>query len=87
MPGLRQVWRDKLDLMAHAVRNAVSLLDPERVILMGYLFDVPGAFEEFRKAYEEYDPSVREDFFVKSELARSRYHTEGLAVLLEEYLF
>ena len=86
-PGMRRILTEKLDLMAHTVRNAVSLIDPERVILMGYMFDVPEAFEEFRKLYAEYDRNASEDFFMKSELSESLYHTEGLAVLMEELFF
>jgi len=86
-PGADKIIDAKLDLMAHSVRNAVSLTDPGKVVVIGYMFDVPGLFDRFRSIYKEYDPQAGDDFFVKSELSDNSQHTEGLAVLLEELFF
>ena len=85
--ALGSLLRKKLKLMAHSVRNAVSLLDPDRVIVIGYMFDVPGVFDEFKRQYALYDAAADEDFFLRSALPESMNHTEGLAVLLEELFF
>lgn len=74
----------KIDMLALNLRNSISILDPKNVVLIGYMFEIPGCFERFVKAYREYDPLVSDDFFVKSTLSESINHTEGLAVFLNE---
>ncbi len=85
--SLKKIWQEKLDIIAHNVRNVMSIMDPDRVIVIGYMFDIPGVFDTFKEIYKEYDSSVASDFFVKSELSERFYHTEGLAVVLQELFF
>ncbi|WP_408071749.1 ROK family protein [Butyrivibrio sp. JL13D10] len=81
-----EVIDQKIDMLALNVRNSISILDPKNVMLIGYMFDIPGCFERFVKAYKGYDPLVADDFFVKSTLSENSSHTEGHAVFLNEVL-
>ncbi len=84
---LQKLLKEKADIFAHNVRNAVSLIDPDRVVLIGYMFDVPGLADSFVASYQKYDSAISEEFFVKSQLTESLNHTEGLAVVLQELFF
>ncbi|MCR4999794.1 MAG: ROK family transcriptional regulator [Lachnospiraceae bacterium] len=84
---VRGIMDEKLDLLAHHLRNTVSILDPERVVLTGYMFDIPGFLTRFTDAYREYDDSVQDDFFVKAHTTGDSKHIEGLAVVMEELFF
>jgi len=86
-PVIKKILEEKVDIVAHNVRNAISMIDPDRVILIGYMFDIKGVFDLFKKIYAEYDNGSADDFFVRSELSDGMYHTEGLAVILEELFF
>ncbi|WP_029320512.1 ROK family transcriptional regulator [Butyrivibrio sp. AE3004] len=83
-PNVRWIITEKLDMLAHNLRNTISVLDPKHVVLVGYMFDIPGIAGRFIEAYKGYDPLVTDDFFVKSELSVNENHIEGLAVLLSE---
>jgi len=85
--GLQNIIKEKVCRLAHNVRNAISLIDPDRVVLLGYMFEVPGLYDIFIDCYKNYDDAVGEDFFVKSQLSVGQNHTEGLAVVLEELFF
>ena len=84
---VRGIMDEKLDRLAHHLRNTVSILDPERVVLTGYMFDIPGFLTRFTDAYREYDDSVQDDFFVKAHTTGDSKHIEGLAVVMEELFF
>ena len=85
-PVVRGVIDEKIDTLAHNLRNSISILDPKNVVLIGYMFEIPGCAERFVKAYKQYDPFVADDFFVKSSMPENINHTEGLAVFLNEVL-
>ncbi|MBE5914561.1 MAG: ROK family transcriptional regulator [Pseudobutyrivibrio ruminis] len=84
---LKEILDEKIHRLAHNVRNAISLIDPDRVVLIGYMFDIPGVYDSFIEAYKQFDDRITDDFFVKSELSEGINHTEGLAVVLEELFF
>ena len=73
--------------MAFCIRNYISLLDPNKVILTGYMFETEGVFEKFVETYREYDNQIPEDFFVKSEIPVRENHIEPLATALNEWLY
>ncbi len=84
---LKEIINEKIKRLAHNVRNAISLIDPNRVVLIGYMFDIPGVYESFVEAYKQFDEKTAPNFFVKSELSEGINHTEGLAIVLEELFF
>ena len=86
-PELQKVMNEKIDLLCHSIRNAVSILDPDRIIVSGYLFEVPGLFERIQKLYREYDPDKGQDFILQSALPQREDHTEALSAVLEEFFF
>ncbi len=85
-PKIKKIIDEKLDMLAHNLRNSISILDPHHVVLVGYMFEIPGCVENFIKAYKEYDPLVKDDFFVATDLYKKINHTEGLAVFLNQIL-
>jgi len=85
--SLKAIIKEKVNRLANNVRNAISLIDPNRVVLIGYMFDIPGIYDSFIEAYKQFDDRISNDFFVKSELSERINHTEGLAVVLEELFF
>ena len=86
-PVVQKVMEEKIDLMCRCIRNAVSILDPDRIIVSGYLFEVPGLFEKIRGQYGRYDPDKDGEFILQSDLPQRDNHTEALAVVLEEFFF
>ncbi|MCR5278031.1 MAG: hypothetical protein K6E19_01190, partial [Lachnospiraceae bacterium] len=67
--------------------NAVSIVDPDRIVVTGYMFEVPGLLERVRKTYALYDPAKGEDFIEQSALPERKNHTEALSSVLEEHFF
>lgn len=86
-PGVKKILEDKIDKLAFSMRNYISVMNPEKVILTGYLFDVPGVFEKFTEIYKEYDGLVPEGFFARSGASFGASHIEPLATALNEWLF
>ncbi|WP_026523219.1 ROK family transcriptional regulator [Butyrivibrio sp. MB2005] len=82
--NIEKIIDNKIDMLAFNLKNSISILDSKNVVLIGYMFEIPGYMERFIKAYKEYDPLVSDDFFVKTDLRVNREHTEGLAVFLNE---
>jgi predicted NBD/HSP70 family sugar kinase len=85
--AMQEIIKAKVYRLAHNVRNAISLIDPDRVVLLGYMFDVPGLYDSFIECYKDFDSAIAEDFFVKSQISVGQNHTEGLALVLEELFF
>ena len=83
---VRSIMDEKMDRLAQTLRNSVSLIDPDRVVVLGYIFEVPGVLDRFKKIYESYDNNGTEDFIVKSELGVKSGHIEPMAVLLDDFL-
>jgi predicted NBD/HSP70 family sugar kinase len=82
--NIEKIIDNKIDMLAFNLKNSISILDSKNVVLIGYMFEIPGYMERFIKAYKEYDPLISDDFFVKTDLRVNREHTEGLAVFLNE---
>lgn len=77
---------EKMDRLAQSLRNAVSLLDPNRVVVLGDIFDVSGIYERFARIYKQYDDSVEEDFIVKSGLDNIKGHVAPVSMVLDDFL-
>jgi len=74
---------DKIDNFALTIRNSIRYLDPNKIVMWGYLFDEEQYLERFIEAYKKYDPTVKDDFFIKSSLSAKDEHTEALAIVFE----
>lgn len=85
--GVRKILEEKIDKLAFSMRNYISVINPKKVILTGYLFDVPGIFEKFTEIYKSYDSLVPEELFSRSEVSFGTSHIEPLATALNEWLF
>ena len=77
---------EKIDRLAISLCNSMTLFDPDRVVVLGYMFDVPGVFDRFKAMYKSYDAAVTDDFIVRSELSMGGGHVEPLAMLLNSFL-
>lgn len=96
---LQKLLLEKIDRFAFTIRNVVGVIDPEKIVVCGYLFEVPGFFEAFIEAYCKYDSrdyekeltkeeaqKKKHNFFVKSELMAKTYHTEALSAVIDHWL-
>ena len=83
---VRGLMDEKMDRMAISLHNTMSLIDPDRVVVLGYMFDLPGMFDRFKDICKSYDTSMADDFIVKSELGTKGGHIEPLAMLLNKFL-
>ena len=84
---MQKILTSKIDKLAFGMRNYKSLLDPGKVILMGYMFDVPGFYERFIGAVKGYDNQIPDNYFVRSETFTRRKHIETLATAMNEWFF
>jgi predicted NBD/HSP70 family sugar kinase len=84
---LQEVLSQKIERLAIIIRNAAGLMDPDKIVVWGYLFEIPGFLDQFRAFYEKYDAAKREDFIVESELVARTAHTEALSVVLDKLYF
>lgn len=83
--SVRSLMDDKMDRLAQTLRNAVSLINPNRVVILGDIFDIPNMPERFKDIYKLYDDSVEEDFIVKSG-SDNKGHVEPIAMVLNDFL-
>ena len=77
---------EKMDRLAQTLRNSVGIIDPDRVVVLGYIFEVPGILDRFKRIYKTYDITSADDFIVSSELSIKSAHIEPLAMLLNNFL-
>ncbi len=84
--AVKDIMDEKIDRMARSLRNFVSLIDPDRVVVLGYIFDVPDILERFKKVYRKYDENIGDDFIVRSALESRNAHVEPLSMVLNDFL-
>ncbi|MCR5098542.1 MAG: ROK family transcriptional regulator [Lachnospiraceae bacterium] len=84
--AVASIMDEKMDMLAQMLRNAVALIDPDRIIVLGYIFEVPGMIERFRSIYREYDVEKDECFIVGSQPGIKGDHLEPLAMPLNKFL-
>lgn len=85
--GMQRILAEKIDKLAFSVRNYCALINPERIVLTGYMFDVEGMYERFVDSYREYDETIREDFLVRSNIREQKEHMACLATALNAFFF
>ena len=83
--NVRSLMDDKMDRLAQTLRNAVSLINPNRVVVLGDIFDIPNMPKRFKEIYKAYDDSVDEDFIVKS-ASETKGHVEPISMVLNDFL-
>lgn len=83
---LQAILQERAEYLAIATRNAVSLVDPDKIVVWGYLFDIPGLFEKFQEFYCSFDQERTKEFIVKSELQVRNTHTEALSIVMDELI-
>lgn len=84
---MQRLIEEKISYLVEATINMVAVLDSSKIVVYGYLFDVPGFYERFKKAYLELDKSKDEAFFAKSEISSKQYHTEALSIVLDRLFY
>ncbi len=77
---------EKMDRLAQTLRNTVSFIDPNRVVVLGDIFEIPGISDRFKGIYKQYDDSVEEDFIVKSGLDEIKGHVAPISMVLDDFL-
>ncbi len=77
---------EKMDRLAQTLRNTVSFIDPNRVVVLGDIFEIPGILDRFKGIYKQYDDSVEEDFIVKSGLDEIKGHVAPISMVLDDFL-
>ena len=83
---VRSLMDEKMDRLAQTLRNAVSFIDPNRVVVLGDIFEVPGIYNRFKDIYKQYDDSVETDFIVKSGLDENTGHVAPVSMVLDDFL-
>ena len=83
--GLWEIFDESIECLAHAVANSVSLICPDKIIVYGYLFDIPDFVEHFKAAYATYDPQMEADYILKSELNEKISYIGSLAVIMDKF--
>ncbi len=83
--SVRSLMDDKMDRLAQSLRNAVSLINPSHVVVLGDIFDISDMSKRFKEIYKAYDDSVDEDFIVKS-ASETKGHVEPISMVLNEFL-
>ncbi len=84
--ALQSILEEKIESLAYAVASTCIVMDPDKVVVIGYLFDVPGAYECFKKIILRLLPFKDDCFVKKSTLKLREYHTEPLAVVIDNDL-
>ena len=83
--GMWEIFDESIECLAHAVANSVSLICPDKIIVYGYLFDIPDFVEHFKAAYATYDPQIEADYILKSELNEKISYIGSLAVIMDKF--
>ena len=83
--NVRSLMDDKMDRLAQSLRNAVSLINPSHVVVLGDIFDISDMPKRFKEIYKAYDDSVDENFIVKS-ASETKGHVEPISMVLNDFL-
>lgn len=84
--ALEEVIDSKIEALVYAVANTAIMMDPEKIIVIGYLFDVPGFYESFVDKMKKLLTEKEACFIKKSTLNLRQSHTEALAVVIDNDL-
>ncbi|MDO4267335.1 MAG: ROK family transcriptional regulator [Eubacteriales bacterium] len=83
-PGLERLIGEIMEYLLRIVVNSITLLAPERVVLYGYLFELPGIRERFVRSCAAYDPAYDGRLIIGSKLSGRQEYIGGLAVVMNE---
>ena len=78
---------DIFEVMARVVMNTVTIIAPGKVILYGQMFESQTVMNRFIKKCKEYDPSISDDYLVKSRLSKKIEYIGPLSVAVNELLY
>ena len=85
--GFRREMDDIIDEIARAVVNAGTMVDPDRVVIYGEMFELPGVMERFIQYCGYYDPVYGDGHIIKSGLGDRISYIGPLAVVVNEMFF
>lgn len=85
--GMWAVLDDIFEVMARVVMNTVTIIAPGKVILYGQMFESQTVMTRFIKKCKEYDPSISDDYLVKSRLSKKIEYIGPLSVAVNELLY
>lgn len=85
--ALQDIIDDRIDLLALTTENVVSILNPDKVIVYGKLFDIDRVFQRFESRCQGYDPGLEANYIVKSDLSDKIEYIGPLAVAMSEFYF
>ena len=85
--GMWAVLDDIFEVMARVVMNTVTIIAPGKVILYGQMFESQTVMNRFIKKCKEYDPSISDDYLVKSRLSKKIEYIGPLSVAVNELLY
>lgn len=83
-PGMWKVLDDIIELLARTVVNTITLLAPDKVIIYGHMFDLPGVQERFLRFCKGYDALYHENYILKSDISDRIVYIGPLAVVVNE---
>lgn len=84
---MQSIIDEKIDRLAQTVENVISVLNPDKVIVYGNMFEVSGIPDRFIGACREYDPELPDGYIIKSSLNDRTDFIGALAIVMDEFFF
>lgn len=81
---LRKLMEDVIEQLAAAVVNAMTMMSPDKVIVYGFMFDLPQVFEKFAAYCSGIDADYDAEFIQRSALREAADHVGALALVYNE---
>lgn len=85
--ALQAIVDERIEHLVHGVANIAEFVDPDQIIVCGYLFDVPGFLDRFKETFKLYHNFENTDFISRSELADTVAHMAPLSLVMNEMFF
>ncbi len=85
--SLQAIIDERIEHLAHGVANTAEFVDPDQIIVCGYLFDVPGFLDRFKEIFKLYHNFENTEFISRSELADTVAHMAPLSLVMNEMFF
>ncbi len=83
-PGIWNVLENIIDEMARIAVNSITMINPEKVIIYGAMFEFPQIVENFQRMCRFYDPTYKEDYIVTSKVNDRIAYIGSLAIVVNE---
>ena len=81
---LRKLMEDVIEQLAAAAVNAMTMMSPDKVIVYGFMFDLPQVFEKFAAYCSGIDADYDAEFIQRSALREAADHVGALALVYNE---